>query len=464
MGWQVQKLMGWILEFGLISALGLAVLAFGGTDSLYFSVVQILLLGLSIRLLLRYRTPRAEKPAFPIVVPALLVALIVVQMVPLPAALVALFRSASDLPRGTSTATLSIAPDQTLSHLLLLLTYVGAFYLGLAVCQRRNGSRHLVLALLALGAFEAFYGLVQYLTGWQQIFTYVKTFSVEEATGTYINRNHFAGLLEMILPFALALAFYQFAKLAQAQPESSAWVRNRFGSAEFQKLIFWLFLAVILFTALVFSRSRMGILAALFSTLVVVTLMAAAAKQKTAGTVLVVFFLAAGFLMALWIGPEPVLGRFEALSQEYTLSPHSRWAIWQDTLPLIRQHPWLGSGFGTFPVDYTSAQSVYPGMFVNHAHNDYLEIFAELGVSGGLVLFGSVFYLLAQTIRRYRVEKDRWRRAMALGSVGSLVAMLSHSLTDFNLYIPANALVFAVVSAIAWSSTRPLESEVLKSS
>src|SRR6266702_4519071 len=94
--------------------------------------------------------------------------------------------------------TVSIAQYQTVSHLLLLVTYLNAFFLTLVVCQYRNSKKRLVFALLALGMFEALYGLIQYFTGWQQIFTYVKKYYLEDATGTYINRNHFAGLLEMI--------------------------------------------------------------------------------------------------------------------------------------------------------------------------------------------------------------------------------------------------------------------------
>src|SRR5207245_11558153 len=92
------------------------------------------------------------------------------------------------------------------SALLLLVTDVAAVFLTLVLCRNPNAKRLLVFAIVSLGVFEALYGLIQYLTGWQQIFTYVKKYYLEEVTGTYINRNHFAGFLEMTLPFAVALA------------------------------------------------------------------------------------------------------------------------------------------------------------------------------------------------------------------------------------------------------------------
>src|SRR5207247_6491404 len=82
--------------------------------------------------------------------------------------------------------TVSMARYQTVSHLLLLVTYLTAFFLTLFLCRDRNAKKRLVFALVSLGAFEALYGLIQYLTGWQQIFTYVKKYYLEEATGTYI--------------------------------------------------------------------------------------------------------------------------------------------------------------------------------------------------------------------------------------------------------------------------------------
>jgi len=117
---------------------------------------------------------------------------------------------------GATRYTISFAPYQTVSHLILLVTYLTAFYLVLLVSADRNAKKRLVYALIALGAFEAFYGLVQYLAGWQQIFAYVKKYYVEDATGTYINRNHFAGFLEMTLPFTVALALRQAGKLRSA--------------------------------------------------------------------------------------------------------------------------------------------------------------------------------------------------------------------------------------------------------
>jgi O-antigen ligase len=128
-------------------------------------------------------------------------------------------------------------------------------------------------------------------------------------------------------------------------------------------------------------------------------------------------------------------------------------AIWKDTLNLIGTHPWMGTGLGTFAVVYPSVQTAFPGQFVEHAHNDYLEFASECGIPATLILFGAIFYVVAQSVRGYRRSNSYFQRAIALGCFGSMVAILLHSLTDFNLHIPANTLVFAVVSGVSYANS-----------
>jgi O-antigen ligase len=300
--------------------------------------------------------------------------------------------------------------------------------------------------------FEAFYGLVQYLTGWQQIFGYVKKYYVEDATGTYINRNHFAGLLEMILPFAVVLALRQARVLGRTASSGASSIRRVLSGRELLPLVFWLFLATTLFAALVFSRSRMGIISAIASLIAVLALAGASSfPAKTRITVAALFFLGVVALV-VWIGSDPVVTRFETLGQEYVQTGQNRISIWRDTLKLIHQYPLFGTGLGTFSVAYPSVQTAFLTLFVDHAHCDYLEVVSELGLPGGILVFGSIFWILVRTVRRYGEAGERFDKAVCLACVGSIAAILLHSLVDFNLYIPANALVFSVILALAWSS------------
>lgn len=429
-----------IAEIVLVSALAVAVFAFGGTEPISFAVVQVLLFGVCLAILLKPPEGLQGMAILPMAVPLALVGLVWVQLLPAPVKLA-----------ERSSGRFSIDFDLTRTHLLLLLSYLAAFYLTIAISARRGRTRFLVFALLALGILEGFAGLLQYFTGWQPI----RPFLAHELqpVGTYVNRNHFAGLLAMLLPFALALAGYYLAAIRETRAGRGACLRSLLASARTQQPVFWLFAAVILFVAVVFSQSRMGILAALAGAATFLMLATTRGREQLQ-FVLVPGFLLVAALLALWIGPEPVIARFEALELEYAASGQGRLAIWKDTAQLIRQSPWLGTGLGTFPQAYGRVQRAYLDKFVNHAHNDYLELATETGLVGAGLIFGTAFYLFLGAIRASRERGDLWQRALALGCAGSLVALLTHSLADFNLQLPANALVFSVVLGLTYTVTR----------
>ena len=444
-----------LLEAGLIVAVCVAVLAFGGTAPSFFAITQVIIFGLGVVFLLSRQFSRDTSFHIPVASPLLLVALVLLQLCPLPVSLAPMFgRARDELPSG-SYFTISMERYQTVSHLLLLVTYLTAFFLTLFLCRDRNAKKRLVFALVSLGAFEALYGLIQYLTGWQQIFAYVKKYYLEEATGTYINRNHFAGFLEMILPFVIVLALRWTYLLSKNTPGRAGTFRKLISRTELVSVVFWLFLAIVILAALILSRSRMGIISALVSLVAILALAGTSTVGPRArAAVAAVFFL--GVLgLVVWIGSDPVMSRFETLGQEYNLSGQSRVSIWHDTLGLIRQHPFLGTGLGSFFVAYTSVQTAFLNLLVEHAHCDYLEVATELGLPGAILVFGSIFWVLAQSARRYGKLEERFDKAVSLACIGSIGAILVHSLADFNLYIPANALVFTMILAMAWSSAHP---------
>jgi len=209
-----------IAEASLIFCVTAAVLAFGGTEPISFAVVETVLLGAILAVLVVSKDFGWLGSLRSATVPAALIGLVIFQLVPLPAPLVRLLRPDNPALGGTlpesgqhSFSSLSIAPYSTRNHLILVVCCAAVFFFARILGQDRASRRRIVMWLVALGTFEALYGLVQYLTGWQRIFGYVKKYNLEEATGTYINRNHFAGFLEMVIPFGVALVLYENAKL-----------------------------------------------------------------------------------------------------------------------------------------------------------------------------------------------------------------------------------------------------------
>jgi O-antigen ligase len=447
-----------IAEASLIFCVTAAVLAFGGTEPISFAVVEIVLLGAVLAVLVASKDFGWSGSLRRAAVPVSLIALVMFQLVPLPAVLVRLLRPDSP-PFGANLlgsghhyfSRLSIAPYNTRNHLILLICCVAAFFFARMVAQDRASRRRAVTWLVALGTFEALYGLVQYLTGWQRIFGYVKKYNLEEATGTYINRNHFAGFLEMMIPFGVALVLYENAKLQRkAVPgrDVNARIKRVLGGRKLSRIGLWLLAAMVMVAGLFFSLSRMGIISAVASLAVMA---AFAGFQRKAGLWVAAGIMVCGIILVLWMGAAPMLERFGTISEEYASANESRWSLWKDTARLVGGHPLLGSGLGTFPVAFTRVQSTFLGQFVNHAHNDYLELASDLGIPMAAVLFGSTGALLVRVARKAASSEVSFERAMALGCLGSITTILLHSLADFNLYIPANALVFSLILGLAAS-------------
>ncbi|HXQ26881.1 MAG TPA: O-antigen ligase family protein [Candidatus Acidoferrales bacterium] len=268
--------------------------------------------------------------------------------------------------------------------------------------------------------------------------------------------NHFAGLLEMILPLAVGLAFYH-SQSARRRSRGSA-VRaalENLNEPAILKSLLLLFAATILLVAIVFSFSRMGMISAFVSLVVMGAVVWAGGRRSLLPSALILVLLAGGVAAVAWVGVAPVVERFEQLPQNEPLAAAGvgRVAAWRDTLQLVRAHPLAGAGLGCFRYAFTAVQSTQLTYLVDHAHNDYLEFAAELGIPGAALFFAPLFWIAFRTLRAALRARSRLARSLALGSLGASVALLVHSAADFNLYIPANALVFAVILAIGYAAS-----------
>jgi O-antigen ligase len=455
-----------LVEGSLMICVTAAVLAFGGTEPSSFAVIELVLLGTAAAALYSFKEFTRPNWLGIAATPTALIALVAFQLLPLPAGVCRWLRPEPAIGNPTAPqnaeinfSSLSVAPYLTRTHLIILVCCLVVFFFARILGKERESRRRLMTWLLALGAVEALYGLIHYLSGCQKIFTYVKKYNLEEATGTYINRNHFAGLLEMAIPFGLALVLYEAAKFArQERPASGMKIKGikRFIAGENASRVgLQLLASIVMVAGLIFSRSRMGLLAGA-SSLAVMAIFSGLQRRSALWIAAVMMICVA--VLVLWLGAGDALGRFGDIGQEYSSVDESRVSIWKDTARLIGWHPLLGSGLGTFPVAFTEVQRTFLGKFVNHAHNDYLELASDLGIPGAGLLFGSIGMLVARLARKTLYGEGRFDRTGALACLASIGAILLHSLTDFNLYIPANALVFSAIlgmgAAIVSADTR----------
>jgi O-antigen ligase len=247
--------------------------------------------------------------------------------------------------------------------------------------------------------------------------------------GPYVNRNHFAGFVELILPLALV-------PLVLGRVRRERW------------LVVGLF-AVLPIGALFLSASRGGIVSFGVELALLALVMVprrTGGKQLLAGAAV----LLAAVLMVTWLGVGQILQRFSSL-QSLEATEGKRASMRRDTWHIFLDHPVAGTGLGTLQIVYPPYESLYDGKIVNHTHNDYLEALAETGLLGGLCCAWFLGVLFLESLRRLRQLNNSFPGALQLSGQLACSGFLVHGLVDFNLHIPSNALLFFLMAHLATS-------------
>jgi O-antigen ligase len=144
------------------------------------------------------------------------------------------------------------------------------------------------------------------------------------------------------------------------------------------------------------------------------------------------------------IGIKPVIERFSFAA----LTGEVRPVYFRNTAEIIKDFPIVGTGLGTYLYAYPMYEKKYSGDLLDHAHNDYLELLAEGGIVGGGLMIIFAFGALGVLFLRWARRNDHFVRGVGLGCLAGIAAILIHSLTDFNLHITANAVLFVTLYAL----------------
>jgi hypothetical protein len=147
---------------------------------------------------------------------------------------------------------------------------------------------------------------------------------------------------------------------------------------------------------------------------------------------------------AVWIGIGPVIRRFS----EVDISAESRRTFYKNTLEMVSDFPWSGTGKGTYVNAYAMYEKVDDRLRLSFAHNDYLEYAAENGIIGGGALILAGLGLLIWLVAMWRRRRLSFAKGIGLGAVLGVTAILLHGLTDFNLQITANAVYFTALAML----------------
>jgi O-antigen ligase len=304
--------------------------------------------------------------------------------------------------------------------------------------RARAWARAAVWFLAAIGCFEAAYGFVQAIGGVDYIGSHHRELG-PIATGTLIHYNHYAGLLNMC--FALTVGVALGGRSAS---------RGRRHAAGEQVARTWLLILACasMGLAVLLSRSRGGSVTLVVTAVFLAAMLAARGfrdRQRaaaSAGPILILTVLGLG----LAFGIDQLLARFENVDE------NNRLLIYEDTLRMIADAP-LGVGPGMYQWRILPYETLGSTQHYGHAHNDYLEVAAEWGVAVAAAFWGLVVWRFYRSTRTFLTASDPWIRGLALGCAGAILSILVHSLVDFNLQIPSNLMVFAMVLALSWAAT-----------
>ncbi|WP_238474396.1 O-antigen ligase family protein [Pseudomonas cavernae] len=348
-------------------------------------------------------------------------------------------------------AGLSLDNGSSFQYLMLGLAYCLLFFLVVSLFQTRKRLSLLLGTLVVSGTLQAFFGAFMTLSGVEWLLAGPKTSYLGDATGTFVNRNHLAGYLEMTLACGIGLL------LALRDGRPFSWV-NLLELLMGPKARLRLAL-VVMVIALVMTHSRMGNTAFFASLLLVGGLFVLLEKEHRLrnGLILASIILIDVLVISQYFGLEKLKDRVlntrlndvvvngEVVQQANEV----RDDVFGYAIPLLQERPLLGQGAGSFEAVFPQ----YPGedirIHFDHAHNDYLQFAIEFGLLGSLPL--AVFILLAlwHALRALWRRESVYRSGVGFGASMGIIALLIHSSTDFNLQIPANAATLVVLCAIA---------------
>jgi O-antigen ligase len=355
---------------------------------------------------------------------------------------------AADLGIKQETMTLSIDPQASRVSLLKSLAYSAVFFLTLALGNRRSRVRMLARVLVYVAVASSIYAVLMHLAGAVENHFGTVLRHGDSASGTYVNRNHFAGYLEMSLAIGIGL-------LIAGLSDRSADTWKQF----FRQTIEWILSPkmvlrlslCILVIALTTTHSRMGNTGFFSSLLIAGVIGVALSRHATRNTVVLLVSLIVIDLLIVgsWFGVEKLAQRFEETTVQEVQVREEPAAY---SVALIKDYAAFGSGPGTFYIAFPRYRHENIVNFFDYAHNDYAQFTSESGLIGMGLLGLLVALSLGAALKAQWQRRDPLMRGMSFACVMGVSAILIHSWVDFNLQIPANAALFMVMLALGWIS------------
>lgn len=433
------------IAVGLLAAVVFTALAHGAVEAWSVAVFEILIL----LLMLLWTVKSLLEKRFELKVP--------LTAFPLAAFfLFGLIQCISVTNADGQTQSLSFDVEATRSSVKILFFLIISHLIAANFFKTRERMQKLVTFLTIFGFALAIFGLLQYFT-WNGNIYWLRPALVttKGVIGPFVNHNHFAGYLELIVPLPIALIV------------TGAVNKNR---------LLYGFAAVMMAIAQAASLSRGGIISLVSGLLFIV--IAGISYMRRAGNSVpetefgggfpanskqsslfnfgaVALIIGAVFFGALWIGNNSIVERLTknnvvGTDEKAESFETSRGWIWNNTITMFQMNPVVGVGMGAFETAYPqySSDNSSLTLTVDRAHNDYLQILSDTGLIGGAIALWFIVTLIF-AVGRSLGSCEPLRAALAIGSGAAIFSMSVHSVFDFNLQLPSTALLFLILTAVS---------------
>jgi O-antigen ligase/tetratricopeptide (TPR) repeat protein len=449
-------------------------LAFGTVEQWSLTLMETsIFLALLLYLFRKIKGDSAEIYEVPGIIPLILLLLyILIQLIPLPSEIIKMISPSTYALHGETRGVyepirwLSISIDKkaTVKEFFRILSYGSLYILTVQLLTKKDFLKKTVIIIVIFTSFLSFLSLLQHFLWNNKIFWFRELPQGARPFGPFVNRNHYAGFMEMIFPIILSLSLFYKPKVIEKSLQKR--VYDFLNQEKTNIYILLAFSAILIATTVFLSLSRGGIVSLSLSMIFFGGILLTKEVHKKRGLVIILISLLIVFSVG-WFGWEPIFKRFEALRNVRGDISELRLVIWDDSIKMIKDFPLTGTGFGSFVDIYPKYRTFPTEEIADHAHNDYLELLTD----GGMIVFllTGWFFLsvLYTSFRAFARRREPYSIYLFIGSTTGIVSILIHSLTDFNLHIGANGLYFffllgLVVSAANTRLRKGLDDTYLK--
>jgi len=398
------------LRAALLALIAFSVLAYGAVEVWSESIVEIgAVVLLLLWTILTLRNPKPSAQWSPLNWPILgLIAIGLFQL----------------LFRGTAYTFLTEA------ELLRIVAYFVLFFLMVQLFRKRSDFTVLAWFLMMFCFAVSMLGILQRFTAPNQIYWYTRITTNGELFGPFVNRNHFAGFVELTLPVGLGLLVFR--------------------SLTRDLLPLITLLTLVPMSAVILSGSRGGIICLVFEICVLALLVRRRKAEDRPNLAVVGIVATAAVALIMWVGVEKAIQRFSEIPKGEVNSDR-RISMFRGAAGVFLDHPIKGSGLGTLIAVYPRHETLYDGLVVEHVHNDYIESLADTGILGGICGLAFLWLLYRESRKGLESTQGNFSQGLHAGAIVAVSGLLLHSFIDFNLHIPSNALLFLLQACVATS-------------